>query len=120
MTFTDILTEATRNVEGIVAAGLVGVDGIGVETVSANGDEFDAEATEVELAGLVGNVNRAAKALSAGSIRDLIVEAEKQSYLISLIDQDYFLVITLGPGANLGRARFEVKRIAQRLRENLS
>lgn len=119
MTFTDILTEATRNVEGIVAAGLVGVDGIGVETVSANGDEFDVEAAEVELAGLVGNVNRAASALSAGAIKDVIVEAENQSYLISLIDKDYFLVLTLGPGANLGRARFEVKRVTQKLRDNI-
>ncbi len=119
MTFTDILTDATRNVEGIVAAGLVGVDGIGVETVSVNGDEFDAEAAEVELAGLVGNVNRAAKALAAGNLKDVIVEAENQSYLISLVDKDYFLVLMLGPGANLGRARFEVKRVTQRLRDSL-
>ena len=119
MTFTEILTEATRNVEGIVAAGLVGVDGIGVESVSANGDEFDVEATEVELAGLVGNVNRAALALSAGNIKDVILEAENHSYLISLVDKNYFLVLTLGPGANLGRARFEVKRVTQRLRDNL-
>jgi predicted regulator of Ras-like GTPase activity (Roadblock/LC7/MglB family) len=119
MTFTEILTEATRNVEGIVAAGLVGVDGIGVETVSANGDLIDVESIEIELAGLVGNVNRAASALSAGAIRDVIVEAENQSYLISLIDKNYFLVLTLGPGANLGRARFEVKRVGQRLRDSI-
>jgi predicted regulator of Ras-like GTPase activity (Roadblock/LC7/MglB family) len=119
MTFTEILTEATRNVEGIVAAGLVGVDGIGVETGSANGDLIDVESIEIELAGLVGNVNRAASALSAGAIRDVIVEAENQSYLISLIDKNYFLVLTLGPGANLGRARFEVKRVGQRLRDNI-
>ncbi len=119
MTFTEILTEAANNVEGAMAVGLIGIDGIGVETVVADGNEIDTEAVEVELAGLVSTVNRTALALSAGSIKDLIVEAEKQSYLITLIDKDYFLVVTMGPQANLGRARFEVKRVSQRLRDNL-
>ena len=119
MTFTEILTDAANNVEGALAVGLIGVDGIGVETVVTNGHELDIEATEVEMAGLVGSVNRIAQTLEAGAIKDLIVEAEKQSYLITLLDQDYFLVVTLGPQANLGRARFEVKRISQRLRDSL-
>ena len=119
MTFSEILTDAANNVEGALAVGLVGVDGIGVETVTTNGHEMDTEATEVELAGLVGNVSRTAQALSAGSIKDMFVEAENHSYLITLLDKEYFLVVTLGPQANLGRARFEVRRVTQRLRDSL-
>jgi predicted regulator of Ras-like GTPase activity (Roadblock/LC7/MglB family) len=119
MTFSEILTDAANSVEGAMAVGLVGVDGIGVETVVANGHEIDTEATEVELAGLVGNVHRAAQALEAGNIKDLIVEGEKRSYLITPLDQSYFLAVILGTHANLGRARFEVKRVAQRLKEQL-
>ncbi len=118
MTFTEILTDAANTVEGALAVGLVGVDGIGVETVIANGAELDTEAVEVELAGLVGNVTRTAQALKAGAIKDMYVEAENHSYLITLIEEGYFLMLLLGPIANLGRARFEVKRIGQRLREN--
>ena len=119
MTFTEILTDAANSVEGAMAVGLVGVDGIGVETVSTNGHDGDAEATEVEMAGLVSNVIRMSQTLNAGTVKDMYVEAENHSYLITLIDHDYFLVLTLGPKANLGRARFEVKRISQRLRDNL-
>ncbi len=119
MTFTEILAEATHNVEGIVAAGLVGVDGIGVETVSADGEVMDTQAAEVELAGVVGSIKRATQALSAGGLKDVLIESEKLSYLISLIGQDYFLVLTLGPDANLGRARFEVKRVSNKLRDTL-
>ncbi|HEX2910235.1 MAG TPA: roadblock/LC7 domain-containing protein [Chloroflexia bacterium] len=120
MTFTEILNDAANNVEGAMAVGLVGVDGIGVETVVSDGIDLDTESVEVELAGLVGNVSRTAQALSAGQVRDMFVEAEKQSYLISFLDSDYFLVVMLGPQANLGRARFEARRISQRLRDNLS
>ncbi len=119
MTFQEILTDAANSVEGAMAVGLIGVDGIGVETVVSDGHVLDTEATEVELAGLVGSVSRAATALRAGSVHDLFVEAENQSYLITFLDSDYFLAVMLGPKANLGRARFEVKRVSQRLRENL-
>ena len=119
MTFTDILTDAAYNVEGALAVGLVGVDGIGVETIVANGYELDTEAVEVEMAGLVSNINRATQALSGGSVKDFYIEAEKQSYLVSFLDRDYFLVVMLGPQANLGRARFETKRVSQRLQEDL-
>jgi predicted regulator of Ras-like GTPase activity (Roadblock/LC7/MglB family) len=119
MTFSEILTDAANSVEGALAVGLIGLDGIGVETVVSNGYEFDTQALEVEIAGLVGNVSRTTQALSAGQIKDVIVETENRSYLISLLDKDYFLLVLLGPLANLGRARFEVKRVSQRLRDSL-
>lgn len=119
MTFSEILAGAANSVEGALAVGLVGVDGIGVETVVTDGAELDAEALEVELAGLVGTVNRTSQSLSSGQIKDLFIEAENCSYLITLLDKDYFLMVLLGPQANLGRARFEVKRVSQRLRDSL-
>ena len=115
MSFSDILAEATRSVEGAVAVGLVGVDGMGVETVTSDSHEFDKEMAEVELAGLLGNISRTAKTLSAGKIKDIFVEADNQSYLLSPVDSDYFLLVALEPGANLGRARYEVKKVVSKL-----
>lgn len=115
MSFSDILAEATQTVEGAVAIGLVGVDGMGVETVTADTDNFDSEVAEVELAGLLGNINRTAKTLAAGNVKDIIVEADKQTYLLTLVDPEYFLLVALAPGANLGRARYEVKKVVQKL-----
>lgn len=115
MSFSDILAEAAHTVEGAVAIGLVGTDGLGVETVTTDTDNFDSEIAEVELAGLVGNIKRTTSTLSAGNIKDIIVEADKQTYLLTLVDPDYFLLVALAPGANLGRARYEVKKVVQKL-----
>jgi predicted regulator of Ras-like GTPase activity (Roadblock/LC7/MglB family) len=116
MTFSDVLAEAAKNVEGIIAAGLVGLDGLAVETVLAEGVEgIDQEEVVVELAGLMSSVNRTLSVLKAGKARDLMLDAENMSYLISMIDSGYFLVYILAAGANLGRARFEIRRGAQRL-----
>lgn len=118
MSFTDILSEATRSVEGAVAVGLVGLDGLGVETVTSDSHDFDKEMAEVELAGLLGNINRTAKNLAAGKVKDIFLEADQQSYLLSPVDADYFLLVALEPGANLGRARYEVKKVVQKLQDN--
>ncbi len=119
MTFTEILTDAANQIEGALVVGLAGIDGLGVETVVKEGNEFDTEAVEVEIAGLVSNISRTAQALSSGAIKEFYVETEKQSYLVHILDQDYFLVVILGTQANLGRARFEARRVSQKLRENL-
>jgi predicted regulator of Ras-like GTPase activity (Roadblock/LC7/MglB family) len=119
MTFGEVLQDATHNVEGLVAAALVGLDGIGVETVLAEGVEgVNAEELEVELATLVSGVNRTLKNLSAGKAKEVIVEGDNLSYFISMVDGNYFVAYVLQGNANLGRARFEVRRATQRIREN--
>lgn len=119
MTFTEILTDAANQIEGAQVVLLAGVDGLGVETVVKDGGEYDTEAVEVEIAGLVSNLSRTAQALSSGQVREFYVEAERQTFLVSLLDDNYFLAIILGSQANLGRARFEARRVSQKLRENL-
>lgn len=119
MTFTEILTDAANQIEGALVVGLAGLDGLGVETVVNEGSDFDTEAVEVEIAGLVSNISRTAQVLASGPVKEFYLATEKQSYLVYILDQDYFLVIILGGNANLGRARFEAKRVGQKLRENL-
>ena len=121
MTFNEILSEALSSVEGISAISLTGMDGIGVETLTADtGDEgFDREAVEVELAGLMVTAAKTLKTLGGGAVKELIVEGESRSYFASRLEHDYMLVVVLASGGNLGRARLEGRKIAQKLRDNL-
>lgn len=119
MTFTEILTEAANQIEGALVVGLAGTDGLGVETIVNDGYELDMEAVEVEIAGLVNAIGRTAQALSSGPVKELYVAAENQTFLVYLLDQDYFLVVILAAQANLGRARFEARRASQKLKDNL-
>lgn len=119
MTFTEILSDAANQIEGAQVLALAGIDGLGVETVVIEGGEYDTEAVEVEIAGLVNNVSRTAQALSSGQVKEFYVETENQTFLISILDNNYFLAIILGAQANLGRARLEARRVSQKLRENL-
>jgi len=119
MTFSEVLTDATRNVEGVLAVALVGLDGIGVETVLAEGVEgINAEEVEVELAGLVGSINKTLSTLAGGKTKEFLLEADNSAYLLSLVDPNYFVAFVLEAGANLGRARFEARRTSQRLRDS--
>ncbi|MDB5079223.1 MAG: Roadblock/LC7 family protein [Chloroflexi bacterium] len=119
MTFTEILLDAANQIEGALVVGLAGIDGLGVETVVNDGSEFDTEAVEVEIAGLVNNISKTATALSSGAVKEFYVETENHNILVHVLDKDYFLVVILGPQANLGRARFEARRVSQKLSESL-
>jgi predicted regulator of Ras-like GTPase activity (Roadblock/LC7/MglB family) len=121
MTFNEILSEALSNVEGIAAVSLTGMDGIGVETLIADpGDEgFESEVVEVEIAGLMVTAAKTLKALGGGAVKELIVEGEKRSYFASRLEHDYMLILVLAAGGNLGRARLEGRKVAQKLRDNM-
>lgn len=116
-----MLTEAMESVEGAHLVGLVGLDGIPVEVVNNDGDS-DLEAREemaVQLASLMGAVNRGANYLDGGAIKDVIIEAESRTFLASMLDDSYFLLIVLGSEGSMGRGRFELRQIMGRLRREV-
>lgn len=119
MTFTEILTDAANQIEGALVVGLAGIDGLGVETVVKEETNLDTEAVDVEIAGLVSQFSRTAEMLGSGAVKEFYLETENQNFLVHVLDQNYFLVVVLGGKANLGRARFEARRVSQKLRENL-
>ena len=57
----------------------------------------------------------AADRLGAGKVRDIIIEADKLTYLASQIVPGYYAVLGVGPNGNLGRARFAVRQMVSRL-----
>ena len=120
MALTDILHEAVDRVHGAQMAGVIGSDGLGVELVLADGVELPSrDETELELATLASSASYSASRLGAGQVRDIIVEADKLTYLASLITPGYYAVLGISPDGNLGRARFAVRRMVSQLQDEL-
>lgn len=119
MSLTDILNEAVDRVKGARLAGVIGSDGLGVEMVLLDDLPHDREEAEIELAGLASTAAMAANRLGAGKVRDIIVEAEDLTYIASLITPGYFAVLGITSNGNLGRARFAVRQMVNRLQSEL-
>lgn len=116
----DILYEAIDRVRGAEIAGVIGTDGLGVEMVVAEPDlPYPIEEVELELAGLTSFASITASRLDMGMLYDLTIEADELTYLISLIIPGYFAVLGVRTNGSLGRARFAVRQMVTRLKDEL-
>lgn len=120
MSLNDILTEALDNVSGAQLAGVISSDGLAVELLVTTDDlPFDRDTAELELGAMAANVSVTAFRLGGGAVRDIVVEADMLLLLLSLITPGYFAVLGLEPDANLGKARFAMQQMTQRLKTEL-
>ena len=128
MDLTELLTGAVDKVPGAVAISLLGVDGVAVETITGsktlpgegNGARPRAsQAWEVELADLMLTARRAARSLQWGALRNITMETRQLTFLARMINPDYFLLLVMERDGNMGRARFELRRVGAALAHNL-
>jgi predicted regulator of Ras-like GTPase activity (Roadblock/LC7/MglB family) len=128
MELTELLSHAVEKVPGAVAISLLGVDGVAVETINGakmlpqDGVEHRPQASqawEVELADLMLAARRAARSLRWGALRNITLETGQLTFLARMINPDYFLLMVMNKDGNLGRARFELRRVGAALAQTL-
>ena len=128
MDLSELLSNAVEKVPGAVAISLLGVDGVAVETINgakelpqngANGRPRTSQAWEVELADLMLAARRSARSLRWGGLRNVTLETAQLVFLAHMINPDYFLLLVLEREANMGRARFELRRVGSALAHSL-
>lgn len=128
MDLTELLTGAVDKVPGAVAISLLGVDGVAVETItgakslpggSDGARPRTSQAWEVELADLMLTARRAARSLQWGALRNITMETRQLTFLARMINPDYFLLLVMERDGNMGRARFELRRVGAALAQSL-
>jgi predicted regulator of Ras-like GTPase activity (Roadblock/LC7/MglB family) len=113
--FQDVLREVVTGTEGGVAALLMGYDGIPVEQYVAQGADVNVEAVGMEYSVILTQIRKAAALLEAGSAREVSIQAEHMITVIRLLNDDYFVALTLRPGGNYGKARYLLRMHANKL-----
>jgi predicted regulator of Ras-like GTPase activity (Roadblock/LC7/MglB family) len=120
MSLTDIIYEALGSLPGARFAGVVGTDGLGIEMAYADDDDaHDLELADLELATLTANASAASSRIGSGWVRTITVETEDLTYLASMITPGYFAVLGLLADGNLGKARFTVTQMVERMKAEL-
>ena len=93
MNFGELLKQILSKVDGAVGALIMGLDGIAIEQQVSEGTPKDGQ-----LGVIAGNM----------------------VLVIKLINPEYFLLIALAHGGNIGRARFELKKAQMMLEEEFA
>ena len=125
MSFLPHLEAIVSQVDGAIAASVMGFDGIAVETHQSKpageqaAQELDLSGAWVEYANLLQQAKNVAQGLKTGAVAELSVNSEKLITLMRLVTPEYFLVVGLRPEGNYGKARYVMRITAPKLKAEL-
>jgi predicted regulator of Ras-like GTPase activity (Roadblock/LC7/MglB family) len=110
--FKQMLTDLVTRVDGAVGAAFIDSYGEAVQTYAVNGD--------VDYVNLMGayqgiafqTARNISTQLEAGRIDYTYTSYDTVSFLVKALPQDYFVLLLLGPEANVGQGIYNVRRAA--------
>jgi predicted regulator of Ras-like GTPase activity (Roadblock/LC7/MglB family) len=117
--FADHIKKVVDNVDGGIAALIMGLDGIAVETYVRDGARVDINTIGMEFSFILTQVKKAAEILQVGGIQEVAIKAERLTLIIRMLSDDYFFAVAVGPAGNFGKCRFLMRTTAQRLSNEL-
>src|SRR5690242_10685911 len=98
----------------------MGFDGIAIETAQVEAPSgIELSTVIVEYSGIISQVRQAAETLQMGKASEVSIRTEKMVAVARPLTPDYFVVLTMSPEANVGRARYELRVAGPRLAAQL-
>jgi predicted regulator of Ras-like GTPase activity (Roadblock/LC7/MglB family) len=103
----------------------MGYDGIAVDTHEVDlsnvepKPEVNLMSTMVEYSSVFGQIRAAAEQLQAGEASEFSIRTEKVVAIGRAVGPDHFVVVTLTPDGNLGKARYALRIGAGRIAAEL-
>jgi predicted regulator of Ras-like GTPase activity (Roadblock/LC7/MglB family) len=110
--FGEALRKIVDHVDGGIAAVVMGLDGIPVDTYVRQRDKLDVTTVGMEFSFIIGQVRRAGDSLQVGNLEELSVKAQRLVLVCRMISPLYFVAVAVTPEGNVGKARF-LARMAQ-------
>lgn len=119
MPFLNILQELVEGVEGGVAATIMGADGLSVQHYPVEGSLCDMESVGVEYGVAIDEIKKASRLLDLGELEEVVVSTSGTGVILRMITHEYYIAMAVGRGANIGKARYLLRKAAVRAREEL-
>jgi len=114
--FKEMLESILERTEGSLGALIMGTDGIAVDKViGVAGNDANLDIAAAEFTSLVRNAQRAGNDTGLGGVREIVVSLESSILIMRLLSRDYFIVLALEANGNLGRGRFELRKVELKL-----
>ena len=104
--FAEVLKKVVDNVDGGIAAVIMGLDGIPVDTYVRQNDRVDVNTVGMEFSFILGQVRKAGDSLQVGSLEELSVKAQRLLLVCRMLSPQYFVAIAMAPEGNFGKARY--------------
>ena len=110
--FAEILRKVVDNVDGAIAAVIMGLDGIPVDSYVRQANAVDVTTVGMEFSFILTQVRKAGDSLQVGGLEELTVKAQRLFLICRMVTPQYFVAVVMTPEANFGKARY-LARLAQ-------
>ncbi len=117
--FREILSDVVERTEGGLAALVMGMDGIAVESYVREDQPLEVENVGMEFSVILKDIRKATELVDAGVAREVTIQGEKLTTVIRLINEEYFVAVALRPDGNYGKARYLLRTGATKLAAEL-
>jgi predicted regulator of Ras-like GTPase activity (Roadblock/LC7/MglB family) len=117
--FKEAIRDVVEGTDGGIAGILMDFEGIAVDSY-VKGDSLDINAVGAEFSVILKSIQRATESLEAGGAREIAIQSDKLTTLIRILNDEYFLALTLSPDGNFGKGRYLMRTAAPKLIEQLS
>lgn len=117
--FKEALQKVVDGTQGGLAGLLMDFEGIPLETYTTTDAPFDIEVVGAEISVVVKAIQRASEMLDAGETKEVAFKSERMVTLIRIINESYFLALSLSPDGNFGKGRYLLRITAPKVQAEL-
>ena len=117
--FAETLRKVVDNVDGALAAVIMGLDGIPVDTYVRQADRVDVNTVGMEFSFIISQIRKAGDSLQVGGLEELSVKAQRLVLVCRMISPQYFVAIAMAPEGNFGKARYLLRVAAPKMQSEL-
>jgi predicted regulator of Ras-like GTPase activity (Roadblock/LC7/MglB family) len=117
--FQEALQKVVQGTDGGVAGLLMDFEGIPLATYAREDATLDIEAVGAEISVIVKAIQRASEMLDAGATHEVAVRTDKMVTIIRVLNENYFLALSMNPDGNFGKGRFMLRVAAPRIVDEL-
>ena len=110
--FAETLKKVVDNVDGGIAAVVMGLDGIPVDSYVRLNDRVDVTTVAMEFSFILSQVRKAGDSLQVGGLDELSVKAQRLLLVCRMLSPQYFVAVAMAPEGNFGKCRY-LMRMAQ-------
>ncbi len=118
--FQGVLKDVVDSSDGGIASLVMDLDGIALDSYTKPDAKFDIQMIGIELSVVIKGVVQASSMLDAGSTREVSIVADDLTTLVRMVGDNYFVALSLEPGANVGKARYMLRTRTTQLAQELA
>ena len=115
MPFKSLLNRLLEEIPGALGAIIIDWEGEAVDQV-ARIEEYDIKVLGAHKGVILNLLRDALSRIDSGELEEVLIRTGQNKTLIAPLNEDYYLVLTLGPESIAGRAAFKMRRCVNELR----